>query len=76
MKLRKQEILGSFTLINEDNELKKVIISQDIVTHYNKEESYLKHFHLESLSGTIVYQTEGSAILELVDGTIFRRKKR
>ncbi len=76
MKLRKQEILGSFTVINEDNELKKVIISQDIVTHYKKEESYLKHFRLESLSGAIVYQTEDPGILELVNGTIFRRKKR
>lgn len=76
MKHRKEEILESFTVISEAKELKKVIISQDIVTHYNKEESYNKHFRLESLYGETVYKTEDPDILELVDGAILRRIKR
>jgi len=76
MKHRKEEILESFTVISEAKELKKVIISQDIITHYNKEESYTKHFRLESLYGATVYKTEDPDILELVDGTIFRKTRR
>ncbi len=74
-KNRKEEILGSFTVINEANELKQVIVSQDIVTHYSKEESYPKHFRLESLYGVAVYQTEDPDIFQLVNGTILKRKK-
>ena len=76
MKFRREEILESFTVINENNELKQVIVSQDIVSHYSKEEHYPKHFRLESLHGIAVYQTGNPDILTLVDGTILKRRRR
>ncbi len=73
---RNEEIIGSFTVIDETNEIKQVIVSQDIVNHYKGEENYLKHYRLESLYGVAVYKTEDPGILKLVDDTILRRKKR
>ena len=68
--------IASFTVENEAQELKQVIISQDAPSHYDRGENYLKHYRLESLYGEAVYLTENPDILRLTDGSILRRKKR
>ncbi len=37
MKTRKQEHIGSFTVINDHQELKQVVVSQDVISHYSGE---------------------------------------
>ena len=76
MQTRVEEICGSFIVETEDHQLKRVIICQDIVTHYDKEKSYAKYFRLESPAGVAVYKTENPSIFQLANGTLLKRKKR
>lgn len=73
---RTEEIIASLPVVDEANEIKQVIVSQDSVPHYSGEESYYKHFRLESLYGEVIYKTEDPNIFKLVDGAILRRRKR
>lgn len=73
---RTEEIIASLPVVDEANEIKQVIVSQDNVPHYSGEESYYKHFRLESVYGEVVYKTEDPNIFKLVDGAILRRRKR
>ena len=73
---RTEEIIASLPVVDEANEIKQVIVSQDSVPHYSGEGSYYKHFRLESLYGEVVYKTEDPNIFKLVDGAIPRRRKR
>lgn len=76
MQTRNEEICGSFTVETENNELKKVLISQACVAHYDKEDSYCKRFCLESLDGPVVYKTESPVIFQLANGTTLKRQRR
>jgi hypothetical protein len=71
----KQEICASFTVENEDHVLKQVIVTQDILSHYNKEDSYSKKFRLESLDGPVVYRTEDPDIFKLDNGMLLKKRK-
>lgn len=75
MQTRVEEICGSFTVETEDHQLKRVIICQDIVTHYSKDKSYSKYFRLESPAGLAVYETENPSIFQLADDTLLKRKR-
>ena len=72
----REEICASFPVKDENGELKEVVVTQDIVSHYRKEENYRKKFRLGSLEGPVVYQTENYDIFQLSDGTTLKRKKR
>jgi len=76
MKTRDEEICGSFTVENDDHELKQVIVTQDIVFHYSKNKSYSKNYRLESIDGVVVYQTEKPGVFQLANGTLLKRKNR
>lgn len=73
---KREEVCASFTVENEDQELKEVIVTQDSLALYRKEENYSKKFRLESFKGPVVYQTENPDIFQLANGTILKRKKR
>ena len=66
--------MGSFTVINNKHELKQVIVSQDIVTHYSGEDSHSKNLHLETIDGVEVHKTNDPDIFELPDGSTLRKK--
>ncbi len=72
MQTRDVEICGSFTVETEDHQLKRVIICQNIVTHYDKGKSYTKYFRLESPGGAAVYKTENPSIFQLANGTLLK----
>ena len=76
MQTRNEEICAFFTVEDENNKLKKVVVTQDIVSHYRKDEKYSKAFRLDSLDGPVVYQTESPDVFQLIDGTILKRRKR
>ena len=73
---RREEICASFAVKSDKNEQKQVVVTQDIISHYRKEENYSKKFHLDSLDGPAVYQTENPDVFQLSDGTILKRMKR
>lgn len=73
---KREEICASFTVEDENSELKKVIVTQDILSHYHKEENYSKKFRLDSLDGVVVYHTEDPDVLKLANGTTLKRRKR
>jgi hypothetical protein len=73
---RREEICASFAVKNDKNEQKQVVVTQDILAHYRKEENYSKKFHLDSLDGPAVYQTENPDVFRLSDGTMLKRTKR
>ena len=73
MKTKTEEICGSFTVVNEQRELKKVVVIQDVLSHYPKEQRCSKKFRLESLDGVSVYQTDDPDIFQLIDGTLLKK---
>ncbi len=74
MKKRKQEFIGSFTAVNNKQELQKVIVSQDILPHYCGKSNHSKHLFLETINGIQVFKTEDPAIFRLSDGSLLRKK--
>jgi len=74
MKTNKQELIGSFTVVDNKNEVKKVVVSQDIVTHYRGATSHSKNLHLDSIDGIEVFKTDDPDIFKLPDGTSLRKK--
>lgn len=73
MKTAKQELIGSFTVINDKQELKTVVVSQDIVTHYSGTTSHSKNLHLDTIDGVEVYKTNDPDIFKLSDNTTLRK---
>ena len=67
------EICGSFAVVTEQREIKKVVVIQDALSYYGKEKSYSKTFRLESLKGVSVYQTEDPNIFRQEDGSLLKR---
>jgi hypothetical protein len=74
MKTNKQEFVGVFTVINNQQELRQVVVSQDIISHYKGEASHTKNLHLDSIDGTEVYKTNDPEIFKLPDGSTLRKK--
>ncbi len=75
MKSETEEQIASFTVENNNQELKQVVISQDIHSHYTRDKNYPKRYRLESLYGEAVYRTEDPDILKLSDGSLLKRKR-
>ena len=76
METKTEEICGSFAVINEKRELKKVLVIQDVLSHYPKEKRCSKTFRLESINGVAVFQTEDPDIFQLIDGTLLKKRIR
>ncbi len=76
MKQRKQEVIGSFTVVDSNQEIKEVIVSQDIIAHYSGTASHSKNLLLDIIHGPKVYKTDDPNIFELPDGSRLRRKGR
>lgn len=74
MKKRKQELIGSFTVIDEKQEMRKIVISQDIVTHYSGTTRHSKNLNLDTINGVQVQATPDPDIFKLPDGTTLKRK--
>ena len=67
MTQKTEEICGSFAVVTEYREIKKVVVIQDVLRVTVKKKVSRKTFRLESLKGSPVYRTE--------DPNIFRQKK-
>lgn len=61
-------------VVNDKQEIKKIIVSQDIITHYSGDTSHSKNLNLDSIDGIKVYKTNDPNIFTLIDGTTLRRK--
>jgi CDP-diacylglycerol pyrophosphatase len=73
---KREELCAAFIMEDENGELKKLVVTQEIHPHYRKEEDYSKKFRLDSPDGPVVYQTENPDVFQLFDGTILKRRKR
>ncbi len=73
MKKRKPELIGSFTVINDKLELRKIIVTQDRVSHYCGKINHLKNLNLDSIEGVKVFKTEDPDIFRLADGSLLRK---
>jgi hypothetical protein len=76
MKTKTEEICGSFVVVNEKRELQKVVVIQDVLSHYPKEHRCSKTFRLESINGMAVYRTDDPDIFKLIDGTLLKKRIR
>ena len=74
MKKRKQEFIGSFTALNNKQELKKIVISQDILPHYCGSSNHSKNLFLETMNGIQVFKTEDPNVFQLSDGSLLKKK--
>ena len=74
MKKRKQEFIGSFTVMNNKQQLQKIIISQDILPHYYGNSNHSKSLFLEAINGMKVFKTEDPNVFKLSDGSLLRKK--
>lgn len=70
----KQELIGIFTVVDSNQELQKIVVSQDIVTHYSGETSHTKNLHLNTIDGVKVYKTDDPDIFKLPDGATLRKR--
>lgn len=74
MKISRNEI-GFFMVKTDAGEFEKVVISQDVVFHYDKEHVYTgKHLTLNSVDGPPVSCTNRENVFRLKDGTELRRR--
>ena len=73
MTIKKQEHIGIFTVVDDKQELRQVIVSQDIVRHYSGAASHTKNLHLDNLEGLEVYKTDDPDIFRLSDGSTLRK---
>ena len=68
--------LSSFTVISHKNELREVIISQEVLdSHTNSQESK-NVLNIDTIEGATVYKTSDPEILKLQDGTILKKVHR
>ena len=74
MNKTKREVVGSFTVINDRQEIRKIVVCQDIITHYSGNTRHTKNLHLDTIDGVEVYKTQDPDIFRLPDGTTLRRK--
>ena len=74
MNKTKREFIGSFTVINDRQEIRKIVVSQDIITHYSGNTRHSKNLHLDTIDGVEVYKTQDPDVFRLSDGTTLRRK--
>jgi len=74
MKKQKKEPIGSFTAMNNKQELQKIIISQDILPHYCGNSNHSKNLFLENINGIEVFKTEDPNVFRLSDGSLLRKK--
>lgn len=70
----KQEIIGSFTVIDNKQEIRKIVVSQDIIAHYSGNTNHSKNLHLDTIDGLEVYKTQDPDVFRLPDGTLLRKK--
>lgn len=69
-------MIGSFTAVNGNKILQKIIVSQEIISHYSGDTVHKKLLTLETLNGPEVYKTDDPDIFKLIDGTTLRKKVR
>lgn len=68
--------LSSFTVISHRNELREVIISQEISESSPDINSSKKILSIDTIEGPMVYKTSDPEILKLQDGTILKKVHR
>lgn len=76
MQSPQREVIGSFSVVDNKQEIKKVIVCQDILSHYSADNSHFKSLHLDHVDGVEVYKTTDPEIFKLPDGTTLKRKSR
>jgi hypothetical protein len=76
MKTGRREMIGSFTAVNGNQMLQKIIVSQEIISHYSGDTVHKKFLSLEALNGPEVYKTDDPNVFKLIDGTTLRKKSR
>ena len=76
MKQHKQEVIGSFTVVDSNQDIKEVIVGQDIITHYSGTTSHSKSLFLDIIDGPKLYKTDDPNIFQLPDGSTLRKKVR
>jgi len=74
MKRPRQEVIGAFTVINNRQEVKKVVISQDMMSYYSGDVHHVKRLNLDDIHGVEVYKTRDPNIFKLPDGTILKKR--
>lgn len=68
--------LSSFTVISHKNELREVIISQEVLDSHANSQEYKNVLNIDTIEGAVVYKTSDPEILKLQDGTILKKVHR
>lgn len=76
MKRSKKEEIGTFTVIDDTLEVKKIVIGQDKISHYKRDNNHKKSLHLNSLDGPEVFKTNDPNIFKLQNGSILKKRSR
>lgn len=74
MKSRKQEEICTITVVDDAQERKQIIVCQDSVSYYKKDNNHKKTFHLDSFDGPEVFTTNDPNIFKLSTGELLRKK--
>lgn len=72
----KQEEVGTITVVDDAQNLKQVIISQDNISYYKRDNSHTKSLHLDTIDGPEVFKTNDPNIFTMQDGALLRKKSR
>lgn len=74
MKQNRQEVIGTFTVVDSQQETKKIIVCQEIMTHYRGKVRPEKSFYLNFVDGIEVSKTIDPNIFRLPDGSKLRKR--
>lgn len=74
MKNKKQEAVCSFTVVDNSQTAKQIIVCQDKITYYGRDEDHKKTFHLEAIDGPEVFRTSNPNIFKLKNGELLRKR--
>jgi len=67
--------IGFFTVKMNTGEIRKIVISQDVVSHYDKDQTYSgKYFNLDDIYGPAVVKTADEDVFRTVDGIELRKR--
>ena len=71
----KKESVGSFTVVDDQHIVRRIVVCQDSIINSKGEEIFSKNLYLDDMDGEKIYRTEDPYIFKLIDGNILKKQR-